>query len=144
MRSFESLPRNERRLALRAEEKARKTGAWGAWVTIPVTPGMIAGRGWPQTVQRAHRNRCFCVLERPLADGTIHLAVTSLSQARPTWWEMQRIKNELAGEEATAVEVYPPQHEVVDGADMFHIWVMPAPLPFSLFRDQPPAMSTAA
>lgn len=141
---FEDLPRNERRLALRAEEKARKTGAWGGWVTIPVTPGMIAGRGWPQQVSRAHRNRCFCVLERPLPDGTLHLAVSSLSQRRPSWWEMQRIKNEIAWEDVTAVEVYPPQAEVVDGAEMFHIWVLPAPLPFSLWHDGRSSIATAA
>lgn len=135
MQVFEDLPRNERRLALRAEEKARKSGAWGAWVTIPVTPGMIPGRGWSQRVTRAHRNRVFAVLERPLAGGAVHLAVSSLSQRRPTWWEMQRIKNEIAGEGATAVEVYPPQAEVVDGTDMFHIWVVPTPLPYSLWWD---------
>ena len=134
MTRFETLPRNERRLVLRDEQKARKSGAWGAWERISITSGMIGGNGWTRQVVAAHRNRCFCVLERPLPDGTIHLGVSSLSQVRPTWWEMQRIKNEIAGEGATAVEVYPPQGEVVDEADMFHIWVLPAPLPFSLFR----------
>lgn len=133
MRQFEGLSRTERRLVLQAEARARKTGDWGPWERFPVSPGMIGGRGWTREIVLAHRNRCFCVLERPLPDGTIHLGVSSLSQIRPTWWEMQRIKNEIAGESATAVEVYPPGAEVVDGADMFHIWVLPAPLPFSLF-----------
>lgn len=138
------LPRNERRLALRAEEKARRSGAWGPWETISVTPGMIAGRGWPRQVRHARRNCAFVVLERPLPDGTLHLAVSSLSQRRPSWWEMQRIKNEIAGEKATAVEVYPPQAEVVDGAEMFHIWVLPAPLPFSLWEYGKPSIATGA
>jgi hypothetical protein len=51
---------------------------------------------------------------------------------RPTFHEMQRIKDDLAGAEATAVEVYPPRSELVDEADMFHIWVLPAGLPFTL------------
>ena len=38
---------------------------------------------------------------------------------------------------ATAVEVYPPSDQVVDGADMFHIWVLPEPLPFSLYELEP-------
>ncbi len=46
---------------------------------------------------------------------------------------MQRIKDEIAGPDATAIEVYPPHAEIVDQADMFHIWVVPGPLPFSLF-----------
>lgn len=37
------------------------------------------------------------------------------------------------GPEATAVEVYPPHAEIVDDADMYHLWVLAAPLPFSLF-----------
>ena len=45
----------------------------------------------------------------------------------------ERIKDEIAGPDATAVEVYPPQAEIVDDADMYHLWVLPAPLPFSLF-----------
>lgn len=124
--------RNERRMILRAEEQARKSGRWPAWEALPIRPGMIPGNGWTQQVTKAHRNQVFCVLERPLANGVVHFAVTSMSQARPSWWEMQRIKNELAGESATAVEVYPPQSEVVDEADMFHFWVMPDGLPFSL------------
>lgn len=58
--------------------------------------------------------------------------MASLSAIRPSWWEMQRIKDELAGKGCTAVEVYPPADEVVDDADMFHIWVLPEPLAFSL------------
>lgn len=45
---------------------------------------------------------------------------------------MQRIKNDLAGEDATAIEVYPPQADVIDQADMFHIWVLRGKLPFGL------------
>lgn len=63
----------------------------------------------------------------------IHYGISSLSQERPTWWEAQRIKDELAGKDRTAVEVYPPRDEIVDGADMFHIWVLPEGLPFGLW-----------
>lgn len=120
--------RNERRMLLRSEERARKSGEWE---TLTFPPGS-AGSRWAADFTTAHRNRVFSVLDRTLANGVRHLAVTSLSQERPTWWEMQRIKNEIAGEDATAVEVYPPHAEVVDGADMFHIWVLPAPLAFGL------------
>ncbi len=106
-------------------------GNWGAWERIAVNEK--AGKGWIRQVNTAFRNRVFAVLSRDLTNGVRHLSVSSLSGDRPTWHEMQRIKNELAGREKTAVEVYPPSHEVVDGADMFHIWVLPDDLPFSLF-----------
>jgi hypothetical protein len=74
--------------------------------------------------------------DRTLENGVRHLAVSSLSGIRPTWREMQRIKDSIAGCNKTAVEVYPPATEIVDQADMFHIWVLPEPLPFSLFVSQ--------
>lgn len=131
-----TVSRNERRQLLAAEERARKSGAWGQWETLTFPRGS-AGDTWAAEFTTAHRNKVFSVLDRTLATGVRHLAVTSLSQIRPTWWEMQRIKNELAGTTLTAVEVYPPQTEVVDGADMFHLWVLTSPLPFGLWSDEP-------
>lgn len=126
------LPRAERRQALQAEQARRKSGAWGPWETMRFAPGSVGPRGWVAEITVAHRNRVFAVLDRLDPSGARHLAVSSLSQIRPTWHEMQRIKDELAGPSATAVEVYPPRAEIVDDADMFHIWVLPSPLPFSL------------
>lgn len=125
------LSRAERRQYLKAEEKNRASGDWGPWEKLDITPGTI-GRTWAREFTVAHKNRVFCVLERVVQGGVRHLAVTSGSCIRPTWYEMQRIKDELAGAEATAVEVYPPRSEIVDGADMFHIWVLTEPLPFGL------------
>jgi len=121
----------ERRKLLVAERKRRRSGQWGAWMVETFPPGS-EGRGWAAQVTTAHVNRVFSVLDRTHACGARHLAVSSLSGLRPSWTEMQRIKTEIAGAGATAIEVYPPEDEVVDGADMFHIWVVPGPLPFSL------------
>lgn len=123
--------RIERRRILATEMKARKTGEWGEWELLTFPVGTV-GRGWASEFTRAHRNRCFCVLDRTLADGTRHLAITSLSEERPTWRETQRIKDTIAGPGSTAVEVYPPASEVVDDANMYHLWVLTADLPFSL------------
>lgn len=41
------------------------------------------------------------------------------------WSDLQRIKNAIAGESCTAVEVFPPQSELVDSANMAHLWVYP-------------------
>ena len=125
------VPRNTRRKLLLGEKLARKSGDWGGWETI-IVPPEFRGRGWLGDVKLAMKNRVFCVLIREIQDGVRHLAVSSLSGIRPDWHEMQRIKNEVCSKQHTGVEVYPPDDEVVDGADMFHVWVLPGSLPFSL------------
>lgn len=50
------------------------------------------------------------------------------------WADMQRIKDDLMGPERVAVEVYPPRSQLIDDANMYHLWVLPAgrALPFGL------------
>lgn len=121
----------DRQRLLNLERKFRASGDWGAWERIALAPGQ-AGGGWAARCTACHKNRVFAVLERHDASGAVHLAVSSLSGIRPTWHEMQRIKDEIAGYDATAIEVYPPKDKIVDEADMFHIWVIPGQLPFGL------------
>ncbi len=128
---IECMSRQERKMLLKNEARARSSGKWGAWEKFEFAHGTVGG-GWSRHFTVVHKNNVFSVLDGMRGDGVRHLAVTSLSMERPSWWEMQRIKNEIAGEASTAVEVYPPQNEVVDGANMFHIWVLPAGLPFGL------------
>ena len=40
------------------------------------------------------------------------------------WRDLQRIKNELVGEENEAVELYPKESRMVDQANQFHLWVL--------------------
>lgn len=53
-----------------------------------------------------------------------------------SWSDLQTIKNELVedGEKSVAVEVFPPVAELVDQANMTHLWVLPntVSLPFAL------------
>lgn len=126
-------PKVARRLLL-AEQRLRASGVWGKWETLPLMPGQVGQGGWAATFTACHRNKVFAVLDRVAEAGVRHLAVSSLSGIRPTWPEMQRIKDELAGVDATAIEVYPPKAEVIDQADMFHIWVLRGKLPFGLHK----------
>lgn len=50
------------------------------------------------------------------------------------WSDLQRIKDELCGAERVAVEVFPPQSQLVDDANCRHLWALPAgyALPFGL------------
>jgi hypothetical protein len=51
-----------------------------------------------------------------------------------SWTDFQRIKNELYGKERQAIEVYPPESELVDARNLYHLWVLPegVTLPFTL------------
>jgi hypothetical protein len=131
------LPRHERRRLIETESRRRKSGDWGDWQKFEAPLGLPGANGWARDVRIVCKNDVFCVLIRPLTDGNFHLAISSLSQIRPTWWESQRIKNEIIGESATAVEVYPPQSEVVDEADMYHLWTV-GRLPFSIAYKREP------
>lgn len=48
-----------------------------------------------------------------------------------TWDELQQIKNELGYFAHTAVEVFPPMRDVVNVANIRHLWVLDGPLPFA-------------
>lgn len=69
-------------------------------------------------------------------DGVIvHLWVRHHTGIMPSSWsDLQRIKNEIAGKDCVALEVYPRDEDLVDSANIAHIWVMPKDyvLPFTL------------
>jgi hypothetical protein len=134
-----TMTRNQRRIAFEKEARLRKSGDWPAWEKKVFMPGSVgSGKGWLGEIGHAFVNQIFSVLVRNLPDGTMHFAVTSLTGIRPTWPEMQRIKDELSSPAHTAMEVYPPKAEIIDDADMYHLWVLPVTLalPFSLFDDR--------
>ena len=72
-----------------------KLGAWEDWENL-----------WYQVRKRSH------VLLISHADGS----------ARHDWREFQRIKSELWGAEAEAVEVYPAESRVNDPSNGFFLW----------------------
>ncbi len=51
-----------------------------------------------------------------------------------TWDELQAIKAQCGYAHHTAVEVYPPMLDEVNVANMRHLWVLAAPLPFAWRR----------
>lgn len=42
------------------------------------------------------------------------------------WRDLQRVKNDVAGPEAEAVEVYPAESRLVDESNQYHLFVLPA------------------
>jgi hypothetical protein len=55
-------------------------------------------------------------------------------QMENSWRRKQKIKNLLCGENATAIEVYPAESDLVDDANMAHLWVLESSLPFGLHK----------
>jgi hypothetical protein len=72
-------------------------------------------------------NDRYVVLWRPEHDqGWGWLSIrTHTRSARHDWREFQRIKDEVAGPEREAVELYPRASRIVDTANQFHLFVLP-------------------
>ena len=121
---------------LAREKQFRATGRWPEWrwhdIDIPPGPG------WARQAKRVTENGLFVVMFRDVQTEwgpMIHAWIRTAAQATDlTWAEKQRIKDEVFGRERTAIEVFPPRSELVDAADLFHLWVFPPgfSLPFTL------------
>lgn len=62
----------------------------------------------------------------PMMGQCVHLSIRRRDRgAARDWRDLQRIKNELMGPEAEAVELYPAESRLVDAANQFHLWVFP-------------------
>lgn len=118
----------------------RESGHWPEWKWRDLPNGLPGAKpgGWLKDIHRFAENGVFVVLVRRLKTewGEVtHLAFRTASNAVDiTWREKQRIKDELVGRMRVAVEVFPAHDELVDEANMFHLWVLPSgfQLPFTL------------
>lgn len=60
-------------------------------------------------------------------DGPLWLVIHRLdNQSVRSWSDLQRIKNELAGPEREACELFPAEGRLVDVGPNYHVWVLPA------------------
>lgn len=41
------------------------------------------------------------------------------------WRDLQKIKNEIVGEQVEAIEIYPAEDRLVDTANQYHLWAFP-------------------
>lgn len=91
-------------------------------------------------VEKAFFNNHYEVLIRPFEcewGDCLHLYIRRVNKKSfKDWSVLQSIKNELVGPSRTAVEVYPPDNEVIDQHHWYHLWVFPGgmQIPFSLIR----------
>jgi hypothetical protein len=52
-----------------------------------------------------------------------------------TWDEMQEIKRQIGRADAYAIEVLPRDCDIVNVANMRHMWILPTPLPIGWFHE---------
>lgn len=72
------------------------------------------------------KNDIYTVIRTPLKGG-FHLSIRRNDRkACRDWRHFQQIKNELCGPECEAVELYPAESRLIDTANQFHLWVLPA------------------
>jgi len=69
-----------------------------------------------------------------------HLAIENIQGGDIPWAVKQEIKDELFGTRAVAIEVYPTKKNLVDVADVYHLWVLPKgyTLPFGIHPTRDP------
>jgi hypothetical protein len=117
---------------------------WGEWFRFPSTaPGacpmdlIIGNPRASRSSECSYLNHWYVVtlFEFPCEWGdVIQVSVVRTDDARITWAELQRIKNELFGCERLGIEVLPPESELVDRENAYHFWILPedSSLPFGL------------
>jgi hypothetical protein len=105
---------------------------WSEWEECPLSEDYIAAH--PQAVEQGDRmfwNSRYHVWRRDFHSESFGGTITHLSIKRNDkeplhdWRDLQRIKNELCGEEREAFELYPSESRVVDMANQYHLWVLP-------------------
>jgi len=104
---------------------------WSDWQECPLSPEYLELH--PTAVEDGHKmfwNSRYHVWRRDY-DSKAFGVITHLSIKRNDkkplhdWRDLQRIKNELAGEDREALELYPSEERVVDMANQYHLWVLP-------------------
>lgn len=80
----------------------------------------------PATACLAFHNRLYNGFALVFEDGSMHLSFKRNDRAPVRdWRHFQAIKNEVAGPDREAIEIYPPEWNLHDAANEYHLWVLP-------------------
>ena len=76
---------------------------------------------------RFFTNNLYQIAVQPYGDGgMLHINIRRRDGSMvKDWRHFQQIKNEIAGEEREAIEIYPAESRKVDTSNKWHLWVMP-------------------
>jgi hypothetical protein len=116
--------------------------AWGVWEK---RNGALAHH-WLNKIEPNYIHDAYCNLVMSVQVSThatewgeiTHLWIRRHDEKPTIWRDMQRVKNELVGRDRVGIEVFPPADEVIDEANIYHVWVFPEGfrLPLSIQRPQ--------
>lgn len=140
--SIDAASRDIRRIVYAQERRERVSGKWSPFEVVPqdemllsrdlsaVQFGNVSRRGWTHQVTEVYHNGWIAVMVRPVVSDLLgitihHAAIRTALSAELGWKELQRLKDEIFGTDRMAVQVYPRRCELVDAADMYHLWVFP-------------------
>jgi len=93
----------------------------------------------PQGMTRAYRNTRFTVMvydNSRTSTGTATKVMIQKHDNTPIighWAQIQSIKNEIFGEETTAIEYYPAKSQLIDDFNIYWFWIFPngdLPIPY--------------
>lgn len=94
----------------------------------------------PKGMTRAYRNNRFTVMvydNHKVSTGTVICVLIQKHDDTPInrhWFQLQKIKNEIFGKEAMAIEYYPPESKLIDDHNIYWIWIFPeGVLPIPIF-----------
>lgn len=108
----------------RAQNSFLTTESNSDWT--PLIPGRVKSESIaydPALHGECFLNNLYVVMRNVVDDTFIHLSIRRIDrQTAHDWRDFQRIKNELAGPEWEAIEIYPPESELVDTANQYHLW----------------------
>lgn len=105
---------------------------------LPDTFSPVPQYEWPNEGRRENlievwMNRYFLVQIYREENGVKRLSILRAALKndmgwadRITWDELQEIKNQCGFSDMAAVEVFPPSCDVVNVANMRHLWVLPS------------------
>jgi hypothetical protein len=102
---------------------------------------------------RVFKSRAFFVQEFTEASGVIRLSVNRVKYnagragflswyTGVSWDDLQWLKQELGYGARCGVELYPPEADVVNVANIRHLWILPAPPEFMWRNDDQPVRTT--
>lgn len=110
-------------------KKGTRQEYWSAWVQIPVAQEMINAAPHMKRVASIFANSIFEAHLYNCASpvgGIVQLVVSRRDGSGvASWAELQRVKNDLFGDEWAAIELYPPNISEIDSKSRY-LWVMPA------------------
>lgn len=95
----------------------------------------------PAGMEQAYRNNKFTVMVYPKTNTTAGPAIRILIQSHTDepipnhWAEIQSIKNQIFGEEVTAIEYFPKQSELIDQHNIYWIFIYPDGVIPTLIQD---------